>query len=232
MKRVLIVLVITVLSVFLVGSTAAQDSSARTITVTGFGEAFGAPDQAYIQLGVESVGSDAAATFAEVNSKLEIVLEALRNVGITPEDMQTTGLYIYQESRYEPSLSESATAPSYRVGNNLNVTIRDISQVGAVINAAVTAGANSVNSLNFSLSDSSSLESSARAAAVSDARTRAEQLAQLLGVSLGDVVTVVEGSSDSQPMFFDRAQSAGGGVPVQEGQISVGMSIRVTFAIN
>lgn len=238
LKKATIVVLLTALSVLLVGTVVAQDtvtSADRTITVTGYGEAAGSPDIAYVQLGVEASGADVVSTFDEVNSKMQNVLDALREAGIEDRDLQTTGLYIYQETGINPETGMRSDNVTYRAGNNVVVTIRDISRVGEIISVGVEAGANSINSLNFGLDDTVALEQEALAAAVENARTRAAELAELMGVTLGEPLTIVEGGLNNTPIPFERAQAGfalDSSVPVAQGQLTVPVQVRVTFAIS
>ncbi|MBZ0296328.1 MAG: SIMPL domain-containing protein [Anaerolineae bacterium] len=237
LKKLLVIVSVAALSVFLVGATVAQDNpvpNQRTITVDGYGEASGSPDIAYVQLGVQATGEDVVSTFDDVNTTMQNVLQALRDAGIADEDMQTTGLFIYQESSGMSVDSGRDNTISYRAGNNVNVTIRDISQVGEIISVGVGAGANNLNSLNFGIDDTTSLEQNARAAAVDDARARAAELAELMGVNLGDPLSIVEGSGDSGPVtpIMRAASFAADSVPVQGGQLTVSVQVHITFAIN
>ncbi|MBZ0301422.1 MAG: SIMPL domain-containing protein [Anaerolineae bacterium] len=216
----------------LTGVAAAQDYPPGTLTVEGYGQAFGAPDIALVQLGVQTSSSDVLEAYNTANDAVQNVIAALTDAGIDLKDIQTTGLYLYQDTPYNPQTGEPSTAPIYRVTNSLNVTVRDVAQVGDVINTGVQAGANNINGLTFNIADPAALEEQAREVAVADARARAEQLAGLMGVQLGEATIIVETPNAQPPMLYDRAQSAmGGGAAVQEGQLQVSVLVRVTFNI-
>ncbi len=215
----------------------AQDNAVpptNSLTVDGIGQASGAPDIAYVQLGVQISNNDVVAGFAEANDSMQAVLDALREQGVAPEDLQTTGLFIYQDTIYDPQTGAPGETPIYRIGNTVNVTVRDVTQVSAIINTGVGAGANNINGLSFGINDRASLEQVARAAAVEDARSRAAELADLMGVTLGAPIIVVENNNDgASPIAYDRMESAvGGGVPVETGQLNISVRVRVTFAIS
>jgi uncharacterized protein YggE len=118
------------------------------------------------------------------------------------------------------------------------VTVRDIAQIEAVVTTAVAQGANTVYNLSFGISDSAALEQQARQAAAADARARAEQLAAAFGVTLGRPLTISESVSSSSPVL----PYASGGMamaaltdvrsqPISGGQLSVSVSVQVTFAL-
>ena len=135
-------------------------------------------------------------------------------------------------SRY----SEFQPVPGfYRVSNMVQVTIRDLTKVSDVIDTAVKAGANNVWGISFSLDDTDALEAQAREKAVADAKARAESLASLTGVKVGQVMAVSEvvGGS-SVPMFAsaDRAMGlGGGGTPAEPGEVTFSTQIQVIYAI-
>jgi uncharacterized protein len=221
------------LLVLLTGATSAQDAPANSITVDGFGQAFGTPDVAYLQLGVQVTDTDVTAAFNEANELMTAVIGALTEQGIALEDIQTTGLFMYPETAYDPQTGAPTDSITYRVGNSVDVTIRDVSKIGEIVSAGVNAGANNINSLNFGIADTASLESEARTAAVADAKDRAAQLAEALGLTLGGPISVVESfASSAPPIFYDRAQEMGGAgnVPIQQGQLNVNVQVTVTFS--
>jgi len=231
LQRAVIVAVVVGLLAAFAGTAGAQDYPPGTLTVDGFGQAFGAPDVAIVQLGVQNSSTDVLEAYNSTNSAVESLIAALVDAGIAEADIQTTGLYMYQDTPYNPTTGEPSDEPIYRVQNSLNVTVRDVEQVGAVINAGVSAGANNIGGITFSIADPAELAQEARSSAIDDARQRAEQLAGLMGVTLGDPTIIVETNDTGGPIFYDRAQAAmgGGGAPVQEGQLSVAVQVRVTF---
>jgi uncharacterized protein YggE len=227
------ILAIVVLSLLVVGSASAQDYPPNTLTVDGAGQAFGSPDVANVQLGVQTSGADVVEAYSAANTAMDSVIAALIEMGIAEQDLQTTGLFLYQDNPFNPETGAPSETPIYRVQNSLNITVRDISQVSTVISAGIEAGANNINNLTFGISDPAELEQEARVAAVADARQRAEQLADLLGVELGTATIITETQDAGTPILFDRMQSGGGigGAAVQEGQLSVGVQVRITFNI-
>jgi uncharacterized protein YggE len=233
LQRVVILAVVIGLLAAFAGAAGAQDYPPGTLTVDGFGQAFGAPDVAIVQLGVQNSSTDVLEAYNSTNTAVESLIAALIDAGIAEADIQTTGLYMYQDTPYNPTTGEPSNEPIYRVQNSLNVTVRDVQQVGAVINAGVAAGANNIGGITFSIADPAALEQDARSVAIDDARARAEQLASLMGVTLGNPTIIVETNNGGGPILYDRAQSAmgGGGAPVQEGQLSVAVQVRVTFSI-
>ncbi|AUX41218.1 hypothetical protein SOCE26_026280 [Sorangium cellulosum] len=122
----------------------------------------------------------------------------------------------------------------YRVSNTVNVTIRNLDQVGAVLDAAVTAGANNVWGVSFGLDKTDPLEAQAREKAIADARLRAEALARLQGVGLGRVVAISEIVDGGPPVYAMRAVAMakeGGGTPISPGEVQFTTQVKVIYAL-
>lgn len=212
----------------------AQDTDGdnmRTLTVVGSGSASGTPDIAYIDVGIEVGNTDVGTAVDEVNQTMDDVISALSELGIPEEDIRTTNFNIRQEQ--QPAMqSESETSDRYIVSNTAELRVSDISQLSDVIQTALDAGANRMYGLQFSIDDSDALMSEARQNAADDAMMRAEELAQIFGVTLGNPIEIDESGSGGQPVPVSRAAIGGGGGPViSEGQLSVTVQLHVTYEI-
>lgn len=210
------------------------DPAQRTITVTGTGIAYGSPDIVLVGLGVESVNVDIMTAMNETNDRLNTVLQALQDAGVAPEDIRTEYYSIYQD--YGGPMMDSTGQPErqYRVSSSVAVTVRNPDQIGELLSAAVQAGANLVNYVTFDIQDRSSLESEARQDAVDDARARAEELASLLGVTVGDPVQIVEGGNMNSPIAYGMGGGGGAAAsvpPISQGQLSVSTVVTITYAV-
>lgn len=205
------------------------------ITVVGQGEAFGQPDKANVQVGVETFADAVAAATSANESSVQAIMGALQEMGIEAADIQTSNYSVWAEQRYSDNGPEGIAG--YRVVNQVNVTIRDIDQVGAVIGAVTEAGANSIHGISFSVADPDALEVEARAAAIDNAREKAASLAELSGVELGEVVSVTEVIGQPGIPFPVGAGGArdvaeqGAAPGISPGELSYGVQIQVTFAI-
>jgi uncharacterized protein YggE len=209
----------------------AGETPARTIVVIGEGKGTGQPDLARVNLGVQVSDTDVQAATQKAADDMEAVLAALQAQGVAPEDIQTSYYNLYVERPYNPE--GTVTQPIYQVSNSVEVTIRNLDQVTTILGAAIEAGANNINSVTFDITDPSALHSEARQNAVEDAEATAAELAQLNGVTVGDVVSV---SEVVQPtVFYDvaAAQGIGGGVagPITPGEVVVTVQLEVTYAI-
>jgi uncharacterized protein YggE len=205
----------------------------NSITVNGIGRANGAPDVAYVQLGVDISNPDIGQAVGEANQTMDAVMEALKGMGIADEDLQTTGFNVWTEDVYDQTTGQSTGQKLYHVSNQLQVVVRDLSSIEDLLDAALAAGANNVNGLSFSINDTTALAGDARAKAVADAQARAEDLAAQMGVTLGKPISATEATS-SDPMPVVQAafgMGGGGGVPISQGQLSVVVQVSMTYSI-
>ena len=213
----------------------ASGTVGRGITVVGVGKASGAPDVAKISVGVATQADTVQQAVAENKAKMTLLLDALKALGVADKDIQTSNYSVYTERQSVPSPEgKGAVGPTiFHVNNQVNVTVRDVNKLGDALDKTVAAGANNIYGISFSVDDPTKLQADARTEAIADAKARAESLAKLAGVTLGDVVSVSEVIGSSVPMYDARAAMGmgGGGTPVQPGELEVSMSIQVTFAI-
>jgi uncharacterized protein YggE len=207
-----------------------------TITVIGEGKVSVEPDIARVTIGVETVKESVQEASAENKVTVEAVLDALRAQGIAEEDIQTTGFNIFAE-RYGPEGPLADSDVRYRVSNNVTVVIRDLDTVGEVLDAAVEAGANNIYGIEFALDDPSQPEPDAREMAVADAESKADELAGLMGLTKGRVVSISEvigmGGGYYSNNFAQQARGmgGGGGAPIAPGQIDLIMQLQIVYAI-
>ncbi len=206
----------------------------RTVTVTGFGEAQAAPDQAQISAGVQSFGATVIAASRDNEAILSRIMKALASQDIEDDDIGTSNYSIWAEQNYDRT-PEQPQIRGYHVSNIVNVTIKDIGKIGDILAAVTNAGANSVHGVQFGVSDAAALETQARERAMADARRRAESLAELANVELGHVVTL---STSPSPVFglmkSSRMEMSDASAPsptISPGQQSVSVQVEVTFAI-
>jgi hypothetical protein len=206
----------------------------RTVTVSGSGKVYLTPDIAYITIGVHTEGDNAAEAVASNNAQAQKVIDALKAEGIADKDIQTTNFSIYPQQEYDTEGKPTGKV-KYIVDNSVFVTVRDIDKVGDVLDAAVTAGANSISGIQFDVADKTAALSEARKAAVEDANVKAEELASAAGVTLGEVQTISEYTSGGpQPMYDMRAaapMAEAASVPVQAGQMLLTVEVTLVYEI-
>jgi hypothetical protein len=211
----------------------ANGPSERLITVVGTGQASGAPDVATVNIGVETQSVSIKHAVADNSTRMNKLLLALKSLGIADNDIRTSNYSVFTEQ--QPGSTDSAPAApavTYRVSNQVSLTVRDVSKLGNVLDAVVNAGANNINGVNFSVADTSKLEGDARAKAMADAKARAQSLASLAGVELGEVVSVSEVVNNPEPVLRAAVAASGpAGTPIQPGTLDIGTSVQVSYEI-
>jgi uncharacterized protein YggE len=202
----------------------------RTLRVTGEGEVSVRPDVAVVTAGVEAEGKDLAAVTAEVNAQMRKVLAALGQVGVAEKDVLTTRHDVQVNRPWRDGVQGPISG--YTVVQEVRVTVRDLSRLGAVLDRVVAAGANALRGLSFEKETPVPERAAALASAVRAARVKAEAVAKAAGVQLGEVLTISE-SVTAQPFPNVRtamAQDAGGAAP-SAGDIRISAAVEVVFGI-
>lgn len=206
------------------GQTAPQPVTG--ITVSGSGSVRGTPDRADFSFGVETQGQTSAEALDANSAAVQKVIDALKGAGVANGDIQT------QQVTVSPRYGENGQKiVGYSATNSVNATIRDLAGAGAVVEAAVAAGANQVYGPTFSISDQTGLYGDALEKALEDARTKATRIAKAAGVGLGSIVSVVEGGQAGPPVPM-AAAPAEASVPIEVGQQEIVATLTVTFAIS
>jgi uncharacterized protein len=207
----------------------------RTITVVGDGIVSIRPDVARANIGVEVLSDTVEDASAENNRITEAVLATLREMGIAEEDIQTAGYSVFAE-RYGSDGMPTDQA-KYRVTNTVNVLIRDLERVGEILDASIQAGANNIYGVEFLLDDPTAARSAARKLAVENARATAEELAELSGVQVGQLISISEviggngGFYSNQFSQFSTGLGGGAEAPIEPGQLRLTMQLQVTYGL-
>lgn len=215
----------------------AQQASAatvKTITVVGEGKVKIKPNIARANIGVEVLRPTVEEASAANKELIEAVINALTEAGIDKADIQTSGFSVYAE-RFGQDGPLPDDKVNYRVSNNVAVTIRDLDSVGEVLDAAMKSGANNIYGIEFSLEDNRATKAEARKAAVEDAKAKAEELALLNGVNVGDVLNVSEVIGGATPFAnysqTTNAYGGGGGQPIQPGELEINAQLQISYEI-
>ncbi len=218
-----------------VAEAAAPTASERSITVVGTGKVTGKPDLAHVTVGIETQASSLQKAVDDNKAKMNGLLDTLKKLNLADNDISTSNYSVYTERASAPTPGADVNTDQmiYHVTNQVDVTVRDVNQIGDVLDKAVAAGANNIYGVNFAVEDTAKLEADARAKAVADARSRAESLAQLNGVQLGGALTVSEviGSSPLPMAYGAKGMGGGGSTPVQPGELEMSVSIQITYAV-
>ena len=205
------------------------------LTVSGTGLVRVSPDTASINLGVATQDTDVAQAVAASNLAAEAIINAVKNLGVAPEDVRTTYFNVSPQPMFDQN-GQPTGQTNYWVNNTLVVTLRQVDQLGAVLQAAVDAGANSINGISFDLTDKSQAEEQARKAAIADAQQRAQRLATAAGTTLGEIVSIYTGGYSYGAINYveaaSSAGSAGGGtVPIAPGTFDVRIDVTLAYTL-
>ncbi len=210
----------------------ADDNLPPMITVTGTGTVEAVPDIATLSIGVTTQGETAAEALSANSAALDAVMARLTAAGIAAPDMQTSNLSLNPNwTGYESSSVTGPTIAGYVASNILTIRLRQLDGLGAVLDAAVADGANTLNGLTFGLADPKPALDEARKEAVADARARAELLATAAGVKLGRVISISEGVAPSDPAPMFRAEASAAPVPVAGGEVGLSASVTIFYQI-
>ena len=202
-----------------------------TLTVTGMATVETAPDLATLSLGVTTSGATAAAAMSANSDAVASVIARLKSAGVADRDIQTSNLSL------NPNWVTNATGTAseiqgYVATNLLTIRIRALATTGAVLDAAISDGANSLNGLVFGLQNPRPAEDEARRQAVADALARATLLAGAAGTKLGPILSITDGGAAPPvpgPMYRMAEDTAS--VPVEAGSLGITASVTLVFQI-
>lgn len=219
------------LIVALGGMAQADEKTPRQITVTGQGQVAAVPDMALITLGVTHESEAARDAMAQTSAAVGDILDRMVDLGLDARDLQTQRLTLNPVwSNYRSSKGEKARITGFVASNSVQVRLRDLEDLGRVLDAVIAEGANEFNGLRFSLQDPAPMMRDARRAAVKDAMDKAALLADAAGVPLGALLSISDhGGSGVQPMAAEM--SARGAAPIAQGEVNVSASVSMVFAI-
>lgn len=195
MKRLFVALTLITTPVF--AQNNANIATPPQIAVASRGEVKVTPDKATIQISVQTRATTAAAAATENASKQKAVIDAMKALGLKDADISTSGYTVNPEQRYEPNKEPVVVA--YTVTNSLSVEVKSLKLVGPVIDASLAKGANMVNSLQFSSSNTDNARRTAIALAIEHARADADVAAKAAGGSLGGLLEVSIGAYYAPP---------------------------------
>jgi uncharacterized protein len=202
---------------------AAAGDLADGITVQGSGTVSTTPDRAQLSFGVETRAATAKAALNGNAAEMRKVIAAIKAGGATEVQTQSVSL--------QPQYAESGAVQGYLAQNTVSATIRELGTAGAVIDAAVDAGANEIYGPSLSRGDQTELYRQALRAAVADARSRAQALAAAANLSLGRVTQILESGSAPSPVFSTAKATDEAGTPIEAGSQQIVASVQVTFSV-
>ena len=231
-RTALVLMVSTFLALPAQGQSATEKEPS-VLTVTGFGEVRIAPDEATVQLGVTRQRETAQEAQEEVNEVAQEILEAVIQLGVRAEHIQTSELRlspVYTTRR--PGSSSEPRVVAYRASNMVSVRLENLSLVGLVIDAAMKAGGNQLQGVHFALRNDLSAREQALKEAVKAASQKAKAISEALDVKIIEVIEVNEGSVSVRRVQPQRIEaSLAAATPVSPGQLTVSASVTIRYRI-
>jgi uncharacterized protein YggE len=203
------------------------------LTIAAEGEAKAVPDVATIQFGVLAKGATAEAAMAENARQMTSVLAALKKAGVADRSVQTTGVslnpdYVYAE-REPPKVT------GYQSSNMVSAKVRDLKNLGKIMDALVSAGVNQMNGVSFGVDNPEPLLDRAREQAIKTARARADLYAAAAGMKVVRILSIQEGGAMAppmpMPMMAKAADMGGASTPIQQGEAVLGVNVTVAFEL-
>ncbi len=211
-------------------------SQPEGLSVSGKGEVPAVPDIVNLRLGVEAQRASVAEAQSEAAEAMNTVKAALTENGVAEKDIQTQQFSIYKITRWDRE-TEQEVVIGYRVTNMVTAKIREMEKAGSIIDAVVEAGGDltRIDSLSFSIDDPTAYYDEARTKAMTDAKAKAEQLADLAGVSLGKPTYISESTQIPYPVYPREisigAEAAPAPTPISPGETTITVTVAVVYAI-
>ena len=225
------------------GKYIGQEIEAKnTITVSDTGEIYAKPDLALVTFSVVNEAKTVTEAMSDNTKNMNAIISVMKDEGIEEKDLKTTSFSIYP--RYEWRKVETEIYPyppgkrvlvGYEVRQSLQVKIREMAKIGDIIQGATDAGANQVGDLQFTIDKEDELKKQARSQAIEKAKTKAQELASQLGVSLVRITNFSE--SGVVPRFYGLIEEAigkGGEAPapqIETGENLISVTVSITYEI-
>ena len=214
------------------GQAIPSTATGPQIVVTGTGEATVTPDRATIFLGVQTRAATAAGAGSENARRLKLVLDTLRAIGLSSEQLTTVNYNVSPEMQFSPNGQTPPKVVGYVVTNSVRAELRRLDDVARVIDAALSKGANEVSSLQFYSSKADSARRAALASAVADARSDAEALARAAGGSLGPLIELTSVESPIRPVAVGMVRSmAAEKTPIEGGSQTISATVTARWTL-
>jgi uncharacterized protein len=209
------------------------------ITVSGHGEVVAVPDTGFFDVGVQVTAPTVAEARERAAASADAVIKSVKANGVDAKDVQTSQFTINPQYRFEPNTG-TPTIIGYQVVNTVAVKVRKLDAFSKILDDATAAGGDDtlLQGIRFGLEDSKKALEEARALAIADAKAKAEQLASLAGVKVGDPIAISEVNTVSTPDIdllarnFPAAPATGGpSTPIETGSGKVTLDVTVRWAI-
>lgn len=210
-------------------------SDCTLLSVSAQAQSRRVPDVASLSTGVVTRAADANAAMRANAEQMDKVMAAIRAAGIAERDIQTSGVNLNPDYRYEENKAPVITG--YQASNTVNLKVRDLSRLGKALDALVASGANQVNGPSFEIDQPEAAYDEARQAALKLARSRAEMYAKSLGLRVRRIVSISEGGGFRPPVPMMAMMATGSRAKAQAdtaispGETELSASLDVVFEL-
>lgn len=205
---------------------------ATTFNLSAYGETRVAPDMATITLGVQTEAPTAGEVLKANGARMNQAMAALKKAGIAERDIQTSNLNLNAQYAYEQNQPPKLTG--YQASNQVTITVRDLAKLGATVDAAVGAGANTVNGISFGLANPQAAEDAARLEAVKALQAKAELYGRATGYKAVRLVNLSEGGgytppSPPMPVFAMAKREMADSTSISAGELKVRVDVSAVY---
>lgn len=205
----------------------------RTLEVTGRGTVNVTPDTAVISVGTSMLENTPSEAYAAASKAMNKMAAALKAMGVDEKDIKTTQLNLNAE--YNWTQERGQQLKGYRAFSTLTVSTQKLDQVGALVDAAIAAGANQLNSINFTVKDPQKLLEQAMDAAVDNAMEKANRVAARMNTTVVSVLKVMVMDGSGTVVYSEAARAGKGGaadaMPIFSGSSDYTATVSATFEI-
>ena len=224
------------LALLALANTANASDMGATVSVTGEGVVTAVPDMAMVSTGVTTEAATPEAALDANTAAMNGLMKVLDDLDIAAKNRQTSNFNISPQYRRERNDTGSPKIDGYRVSNQLTIRVRDLDELGALLDALVKAGSNQLGNIRFDFSERGKLVDKARQLAVADARKRAELYVDAADVDLGDVLSISESgiAVPRPPMMMRSAMMAesAADVPIAVGESEIRATVHMVFELD
>jgi uncharacterized protein YggE len=230
-----VIVAVAALTVHVGPTTAAPatvaDPATHTISVAAGGKVTVVPDVARLSVGVTVTRPSVKAARSGAAGVITNIVAAIKGLGVAEADIQTSGLSLYPQY----ARGSSTRITGYTIGQQLQITVRDLDKAGDVVDAATAKGATEVNGISFELADPAKAMNDARASAIAAAQVSAQAMAAAGHVTLGSVVSITD-VTPYTPIYTGALRSLAAAAPdmvtpIQAGTQDVSVTVNVVFEI-
>ena len=231
-------LVLVILAMFLlveINHVSNTATTTNTVSFSGEGKVTAKPDIAVISASIVTQATNSESAQDSNSTKSNTVDSFLKKQGIAEKDIKTSGYNISPQYKY-PTYGGQPIITGYQVTQSYEIKVRDLTKISTVLSGLVSADANQVDNLGLQIENPDTLKSQARQLAIDNAKKKANELEEQVGISLGKIVNFTEGSDGYPiPMYYDtKVRGMGGGGPeptISTGENDVTVNVTITYQI-